>query len=325
MKRHNNLYVQICSLENLQLADMNARKGKGYQKEIAEHDHNREANIEALRQALITRRYRVPEYSTFMVRDPKEREVSYLPYIHKVLQHALLQVAGPIFSATFTADSYSGIRGKGTHAAVYALGDALKADDTVYFVQLDIKKYYPSVDHDIVKAMLRRKFKDKDLLWLLDMIIDSAPGLPIGNYTSMFFSNFFLTGFDHWMKEVLRVRDYFRYMDDMVILGSNKPYLHDLLGKIREYLATVLKLELKGNYKVWPVTEGIDFCGYVNYPGYRRLRKRIKQKGARKLKKTNKQSVRAAILSWTKHGNCRNLEKKLGLHENIQRTRNKIR
>jgi RNA-directed DNA polymerase len=326
MKRHSNLYERICDPDNLRLADINARKGKGYQKEIAEHDKEREANIEALRQALITKIYRVPEYSTFMVYDPKEREVSYLPYIHKVLQHAILQVIGPIFSATFTADSYSGIKGKGTHAAVYDLGDALEdREHAQYYLKLDIRKYYPSVDHGIVKAMIRRKFKDKDLLWLLDMIIDSAPGLPIGNYTSMFFSNFFLTYFDHWMKEVMRVRYYFRYMDDMIILGSEKPYLHELLSRIKKYLAAVLKLEVKGNYKVWPVTEGIDFGGYVSFPGYRRLRKRNKQNAARKLKKTKKQSVRAAIRSWTKHGNCRNLEKKLGLHEKFQRTRNKIR
>ena len=142
------------------------------------------------------------------------------------------------------------------------------------------------MDHEILKQLIRRKFKDQDLLQLLDGIIDSADGLPIGNYLSQYLANFYLTGFDHWLKEVKKVKYYFRYADDMVILADNKIYLHDLMADIRQYLAERLKLMVKGNYQVFPVAErGIDFVGYVFFHTLTRVRKTIKQRYARMMKK----------------------------------------
>ena len=148
----------------------------------------------------------------------------------------------------------------GIHAAAKAVELALKdVAGTQYCLKLDVKKFYPSVDHDVLKKFLRRKFKDADLLWLLDEIIDSAPGLPIGNYLSQYFANFYLAYFDHWIKETKRVKYYFRYADDMVILASNKSDLHKLLFEMRQYLLG-LKLDIKDNYQVFPVEErGIVF------------------------------------------------------------------
>lgn len=320
MKRHNNLYQQICSIDNLNLADSIARRGKLKQPGIIAHDRNRESNIAALREALLNKTYVTSEYTTFPIYETKERIIYRLPYYpDRIVHHAVMNVLEPIFVATFTADTYSCIKGRGIHAAARSLREALKDKiNTQYCLKLDIKKFYPNIDHEILKQLLRKKIKDQDLLWLLDGIIDSAEGLPIGNYLSQYFANFYLTYFDHWLKEVIKVKYYFRYADDMVILSSNKAYLHQLLSEIRDYLQDNLKLELKSNYQVFPVAaRGIDFVGYVFYHTHTRLRKSIKQNFARAVAAgKNKQSI-SSYTGWAKHSNSKNLIKKL-LNEKVQ-------
>lgn len=188
MKRINNLFQKICSIENLQLADTIARKGKSKQYGVLLHDRNKEANILALHQMLINKMYSTSPYSTFKIYEPKEREVFRLPYYpDRIVHHAIMLHLEAIFVSTFTTDTYSCIKGKGIHAAANAVKQALKdVPGTTYCLKLDVKKFYPNVDHLILKQLVRRKIKDADLLWLLDGIIDSAPGLPIGNYLSSF-------------------------------------------------------------------------------------------------------------------------------------------
>ena len=143
---------------------------------------------------------------------------------------------------------------------------------------MDIRKFYQSVDHEVLKLIVRRRIKDERLLLLLDGIIDSAPGIPIGNYLSQFFANLYLSYFDHWLKEDKKVRYYYRYADDMVILSSNKSNLHTLKDEIRDYLRDVLKLELKDNWQIFPVGKrGIDFIGYVFYHDHVKMRKKDKE------------------------------------------------
>src|ERR1700741_3403495 len=232
MKRIGNIYPQIYSMENLQLADKKAMKGKSGQYGVQVHLTNQEQNIQQLHIILRDKTYTTSAYTTFKVFEPKERDVYRLPYFpDRITHHAIMNILEPIFVSVFTADTYSCIKGKGIHAASNALKEALKdVENTQYCLKLDIKKFYPNVDHDILKQLLRRKFKDNDLLWLLDEIIDSADGVPIGNYLSQYFANYYLTGFDHWIKEVKKVKNYFRYADDLVILSSNKAYLHALLS-----------------------------------------------------------------------------------------------
>ena len=229
-----------------------------------------------------------------------------------------MNVLEPIFVASFTADTYSCIKGKGIHAAVYALRRALKdVPGTQYCLKLDIRKFYPSIDNVILKQQLRRKFKDEELLSLLSGIIDSAAGLPIGNYLSQYFSNFYLTPFDHWLKQDKRVKYYFRYADDIVILSDNKAYLHKLLSDIREYLTTKLNLNVKDNYQVFPVAaRSIDFVGYRFYHTHTLLRKSIKKNFVRMIaRRKNKASI-ASYNGWLKHCDSRNLRKKY-LHEEV--------
>ncbi|MFZ4569721.1 MAG: reverse transcriptase domain-containing protein [Bacteroidales bacterium] len=314
MKRVGNLYERICSIENLQLADSIARKGKLKQPGVISHDKNRDKNILILHDMLVNKTYKTSEYTTFPIYEPKERIIFRLPYFpDRITHHAVMNVLEPLFVSTFTADTYSCIKGRGIHAAVYAVRKALlDIPGTQYCLKLDVRKFYPSVDHDVLKQLLSRKIKDHDLLWLLDGIIDSAEGLPIGNYLSQYFANFYLTYFDHWMKQERKVKYYFRYADDLVILSDNKPYLHQLLSEIRSYLQEKLKLEVKHNYQVFPVdARGIDFVGYVFYHTHTRLRKSIKQSFARMLARNNNPASIASYNGWASHCNSKHLLKKL--------------
>jgi RNA-directed DNA polymerase len=320
MKRINNLYQKICSVENLQLADSIARKGKLNQPGVTRHDQDRDNNLQQLHEMLINKIYKTSQYTTFTIYEPKERIIFRLPYFpDRIVHHAVMNILEPIFVSIFTSDTYSCIKKRGIHAAAQAVTLALKdIPGTQYCLKLDIKKFYPNVDHEILKQLLRRKIKDQDLLWLLDEIIDSADGLPIGNYLSQYFANFYLTYFDHWIKEDLQVKYYFRYADDMVILSDNKIYLHQLLADIKNYIQEKLKLEIKDNYQVFPVdARGIDFVGYVFRHSHTLLRKSIKQSFARMLSKNkNPQSI-ASYRGWAIHCNSKNLLKKL-LHEQVQ-------
>lgn len=318
MKRHGNLYQQIISIDNLTIADEKAQKGKSKQYGVQAHMENQQANIEQLHEMLRNKTYRTSQYDVFKIYEPKEREVYRLPYFpDRITHHAIMRVLEPIFVATFTADTYSCIKKRGIHKCSYDLRKSLKDDFSVYCLKLDITKFYPSVDHTILKALLRKKIKDNDLLWLLDEIIDSAPGLPIGNYLSQYLANFYLTYFDHWIKEEKRVKHYFRYADDLVILADNKAYLHDLLNDIKIYLKAFLKLEVKGNHRVFPIAEGIDFVGYVHYRTHTKIRKSIKQNFARKLHKNPKQETIASYMGWMKHANTKHLIKKLLPNEQL--------
>ena len=320
MKRISNLYEKIISVENLKIADAIAQKGKSKQYGVRLHNRNAEENILNLHKNLIDKSYSTSEYQTFSVFEPKERLVFRLPYFpDRIMHHAIMNILEPIFVKTFTADSYSCIKGKGIHACANAVKKALKNQlETKFCLKLDIKKFYPSVKNEILKTLLRKKFKDVKLLWLLDEIINSAEGLPIGNYLSQYFANFYLTYFDHWIKETLRIKYYFRYADDIVILSSDKSSLHKILHQIKIYLQENLKLEVKQNYQVFPVEKrGIDFVGYKFFHTHTLLRKRIKQNFARMLKnKPNKLSI-ASYKGWAKHCNSINLQRKL-LHEEIQ-------
>jgi RNA-directed DNA polymerase len=320
MKRKNNLFQQIISIENLHLADAHARKGKGHQYGVKTHIKNADNNIQALHEMLQSKSYHTSEYTTFKVYEPKERLVFKLPFFpDRIMHHAIMIILEPIFNSLFTADTYSCIKGKGIHAAANGVKKALQdKTNTQYCLKLDIKKFYPSVDHIILKQLLRKKFKDQDLLWLLNEIIDSADGLPIGNYLSQYFANFYLTYFDHWIKETMQVKYYFRYADDIVILSSNKPHLHELNFEIKSYLNTNLKLEVKGNYQVFPVEiRGIDFVGYRFYHTHTLLRKSIKKRFAKAVAKHKNKNTIAAYNGWTKHCNSKNLLKKILANDSI--------
>jgi hypothetical protein len=165
-------------------------------------------------------------------------------------------------------------------------------------LKLDITKFFPSIDREMLKTQLRRLFKDPDLLCLLDDIADSYDkGIPIGNYTSQYYGNYYLSFFDHWLKETLRVKYYLRYMDDLIILHE-KEYLHDLRRKIDAYLQDNLKLRLKGNWQVFPTyVRGVDFVGYRSFGDFTLLRRGTKKNLKAAVKRLRKKQERGEPLS----------------------------
>lgn len=360
MKRIGNIFDRVISLENLRLADEKARKGKGRTYGVRVHDKNREANLQALHEQLKNGTFKTSKYHTFTIHEPKEREIFRLPYYpDRILHHAIMNVLEPIWVSVFNKNTYSCIKNRGIHKCAKDLKQALKQDPdgTRYCLKMDIRKFYPSISHNVLKRVVRRKIKDNRLLALLDEIIDSVndntpkglpvrnfvstldghiqvcshgtvdvvcdtKGVPIGNYLSQYFANLVLAYFDHWLKEKKRVKYYWRYADDIVILASTKAELHELLHEIRAYLRDNLQLTVKRNYQVFPVDKrGIDFLGYVFYHTHTRLRKTIKQNLCRRVAKMNKRKVapkkevyKQQICSWwgwCKHCNAINLMNKL--------------
>lgn len=282
MKRYNNLHKKVCDRDNIEMADLKARRCKPTNWGVIKHDRFKDFDNFILQQQLTNLTYKTSPYTTFKVFEPKERIIFRLPYYpDRITHHAIMNVTENIWTKTFIQQTYSCIKSRGIHQVVRDLRRALRKDPgkTVYCLKLDITKFYPSINHDILKAIIRRKIKDKKLLVLLDEIIDSADGVPIGNYLSQFFANLYLAYFDHWIKEEVGIKYYYRYADDIVILGDNKQYLHNLLIAIKMYLSLNLKLKVKPNYQVFPVdSRGIDFVGYRFYHTHTLLRKSIKKK-----------------------------------------------
>jgi len=327
MKRIGNLYDQVCNLDNLYLAYNKAKSGKSNSYGVKLFEMNLEANIKQLYAELLTGIYETSEYSIFTITDPKIRLVYRLPFRDRVIHHAIMNILEPIWISVFIQNSYACIKNRGIHGVLKHLKRDLKdVSNTLYCLKLDVKKFYPTINHEILKNIIRKKIKDTKLLDLIDGIIGSAPGVPIGNYLSQFFANLYLSYFDHWIKEEKKVKYYYRYADDIVILAPDKPYLHSLLIDISEYMTVRLNLQVKGNYQVFPVDDrGIDFVGYVFRHTHILMRKSIKKRFCRKAAKLNKKMLDpkqykmqiSPWLGWAKHCNSKNLQKKILKHEEI--------
>lgn len=320
MKRYDCLFSEICSLENLRLADEKARRGKKRSRGVMLFDRDREGNLERLRYLLLSGDYHTSKYLFFQVHDPKERTIARLPYYpDRIVHHAIMNVCGPIWEKIFTRDTYACVVGRGGHLCRKRIKEDMRKDPegTRYCLKLDIHHYYPSVDHEILKGIIRRKIKDVRLLNLLDEIVDSAPGLPIGNYLSQSLANLYLAYMDHYVKEVAGVKYYYRYVDDIVVLGGDKGELRRILGVLKEQLER-LGLEVKGNWQIFPVeSRGVDFLGYVFRHGYILLRKRIKRnifRACRRIRnapmgmKAKRQAV-ASYIGWLKYTDSKHLTK----------------
>lgn len=329
MKRYNNLFDKIVSLDNLYEADKKARRQKSHRPEVMLFDKNKDKLLLDLQRKLINGEYETSEYYVFKIYEPKEREIFKLPYYpDRIVHHAIMNIMEPIWVSAFVKGTYSCIRKRGIHKALKDVKFALKDEiNTQYCLKLDIRKFYPSIDHDILKIIVRKKIKDKRLLNLLDEIIESAQGVPIGNYLSQFFANLYLTYLDHWIKEQKKVRYYFRYADDIVILGRDKQELRNLFYDIQNYLNNKLKLNFKDNWQIFKVdSRGIDFVGYRVFHTHTLLRKRIKKKFCKKINKLNKkqnldkdtykQKI-CSYIGWIKYCNGRNLLNKMSKYKEL--------
>lgn len=278
--------------------------------------------IDDIHNSLKNQTFRCADYEIFTKQcGPKIREIYKLPYYpDRIVHHAIMNILEPVWNRILIRDTFSSIPGRGIHDGVRRVQRSLKnVDETMYCLKFDIHKYYPSVNHEKLKIIIRKTIKDAKVLSLLDEIIDKEKGLPIGNLLSQYFGNLYLAYFDHYCKEHLNLKHYFRYCDDIVVLASDKKYLHHFFKEAKAYLTGELNLTIKPNYQIFPVdSRGIDFLGYRFFHGYTLLRKSIKKKMIKAVASGNQKAF-PSYHGWMKHANCYNLQNKY-LNESTIRT-----
>jgi retron-type reverse transcriptase len=322
MKRYGNLFSKIIDPQNLYLAHLNARRGKAHYQEVKMVDADPDRYVQDLHDLLLSKSFRTSPYQTKEIFEPKQRTIYKLPYYpDRIVHHAVMQILQPIWDKSFIYDLYSAIPGKGLHAGSYRLRSFMKdRENTKYCLKYDISKFYPSMRHDVLMAIIRQKIKCPSTLWLLDEIVRSPGGdtnVPIGNYLSQYFSNLYLSPLDHWLKEEKHMRYYLRYCDDGVILHQDKQVLQTLLVEIGEYLQGI-GLTLNKKTQIFPVdSRGIDYLGYRCFRNYVLLRKSSARNFKRKIRlieQDHRQMRPDAILSsvmsyagWLEHCNAHHL------------------
>jgi len=331
MRRYSRLYERITALSNIYLAHKNARKGKSHYQEVKSVNENEVLLLKNLQSSLINKTFTTSQYKIKKIYEPKERTIYILPYYpDRIVQHAVMNVIQPIWDKTFIYDTYSAIPNRGIHKAIDRLQTFLSDNrHTTYCLQFDVKSYYPSMNHEILLSLIKRKIKCKNTLWLLEDVIDSVGNeinIPIGNYLSQYFANIYLNQFDHWIKEDRKVRYYIRYNDDGIILRNSKTALWKLYEEIREYLDNRLQLKLNSKTRIYPVDQqGIDFLGYKTFRDHRFLRRRTVNKFKKKVRTIKREynimdplHVVSSVMSyvgWMEHGSCFNLMKKYLLED----------
>lgn len=319
MKRFGKLYEQITSFENLYLASKKAREGKRLNANVMRFEENLESELIKIQEELSYKTYSPGRYREFTIYERKQRKISAAPYRDRVVHHALCNIIEPIFAKTFISDSYACRKGRGTHKAVDRFTEFCRKNN--YVLKMDIKKYFPSIDHEILFKKIQRKIKCKDTLWLTRTIIDGSnpqqsvydyfpgddlfdpfrrkKGIPIGNLTSQFFANIYLNDLDHYIKEKLKCKFYIRYVDDLVVFDNEKIRLWQVKDQIKKFLLKDrLKVHIAKTF-VAPVAIGIDYLGYKVFPTHRRMRKDTSMRFICNLQKM-KRFYRLGLIGWDK-------------------------
>jgi hypothetical protein len=296
MKTHRNLYSQVCAFENLYHAYRAARKGKRGKAPAATFEREQERELLHLQHELLTETYTPGAYHSFYIHEPKRRLISAAPFRDRVVHHALINLIEPIWERRFIFDSYANRVGKGTHRALDRCQQFARRYR--YVLQCDLKQFFPSIDHALLRGALARHIRDDAALRLCDKILASGQGvlseeyemawfpgddllaflrqrgLPIGNLTSQFWANVYLNAFDHFVKRDLKCPAYLRYVDDFLLFADDPGRLREWRAALVERLAR-LRLSLHLNRaQAFPVSAGIPFLGFRVYPTHRRLKRR---------------------------------------------------
>ena len=339
MKTSKNLFDGIISFENVLSAAQKAAKGKRENQSVLLFFNYLEENLWELISALQNKTYQPGSYKTFSIYKPKPRLISAAPFRDRVVHHALISVVGPILERSFIFDTYANRTAKGTHKAIERYQYYLKKYD--YVLKCDIRKYFPSIDHEILKSKLRNKISCRDTLWLIDTIIDNsnlqaehvpyfpgddlfAPyerrrGLPIGNLTSQCFANYYLSFLDHYVKEVLRCKGYVRYVDDCVLFSNAKSELWEWKEALELYLQKFRLILNAQRTELYPSTEGKCFLGQKVFQSYRLLPAENVRRAKKRLQCSifsKPETIQQRLAGWVGHAsqaNTRNLLRSLGL------------
>lgn len=283
-----NKYDKELTYENLMKAHLESRKGKNIRREIILFNLKQEEYIMWLYEKLKTGTYKHSGYTTFYVTEPKVRLIEKSAYIDRIVHRWYVDnFMKEYFIKTFINTSYACLKDKGMHKACIDVQNTMKHCKRIwnnyYIIKMDVAKYFKNIDKTILYSILQRKIKDKKLLWLTREILYSngiEKGLPIGNYTSQCFANIYLNELDQYAKNTLKLKYYFRYMDDIIVMIKNKKEAIEKLKQIRRFLETNLELELNSKTQIFKGSQGVNFCGYkIN-----EYRLKIRTKGKKKLK-----------------------------------------
>jgi RNA-directed DNA polymerase len=291
---------QLYDWDNLLLAYRKASKGKRGHADVAEFEYRLEDNLLQLQRELQDQTYQPGKYHSFYIHDPKTRLISAAPFRDRVVHHALCNIIEPIFEKSFIFDSYANRIGKGTHKAIDRAQQFARRFK--YVLICDVRQFFPSIDHQVLQETLKVFGKPSgslpDMMWLIEKILQSGEGvlqeeydmvyfagddlfsihrprgLPIGNLTSQFWANCYLSPFDHFVKRNLRCKGYVRYVDDFLLFSNEKKELNawrrQIIQRLEKYRLTLHENKCQPR----PVTEGIPYLGFILYPEYRRLKAR---------------------------------------------------
>lgn len=339
MKTSKNLFQGIVAFDNVLSAARHAAKGKREEASVLRFYHHYEENLWQIISELQSKTYKPGHYKTFSIYKSKPRQISAAPFRDRVVHHALIAVVGPILERTFIFDTYANRTGKGTHKAIERYQHYLKKYD--YALKCDIRKYFPSIDHEILKSLIRRKIACVDTLWLINTIIDNSNpqtehlcyfpgdtlftpherkrGLPIGNLTSQWFANYYLSFLDHYVKEVLHCKGYVRYVDDCVLFSNSKPELWEWKKAIEIFLESYRLILNPQRTELYPAKEGKCFLGQKVFQSYRRLPSDNVRRAKKRIQCTllaKPETMQQSLSGWVGHArqaNTRNLLRSLGV------------
>lgn len=285
MKRASHLIEKIAETENLFFAFYKAAKTKHACAEVVEYTRNLDNNLKTLQTQLIAGNVPVGNYHYFKIYDPKERTICAASFNERVVHHAIMNVCHPFFEKHLIFDSYATRPGKGTYAALEKAKKAVK--NYAWVAKLDIRKYFDNISHEVLKLKLRRLFKDDFLLKLFESIINSyctmpGKGIPIGNLTSQYFANHYLSSADHFAKEHLQIPVYLRYMDDMLLFENDKEVLKRKVENFCNYIETTMFLNFKPQF-LHRTVKGLSFLGYKLLSGEVKLNSASKNRFKKKI------------------------------------------
>ena len=328
VKKLKNVWGKIVSDDNIEWAYHKAKKGKAKYNAVRYIEDHKEECLKAVQQQLNDGTFTTGEYKIKIIREPKEREIFVLPFFpDRIVQHAIINILEPYFVKMFIPDSYACIEGRGIHKGSLRIMEFVRKNK--YCLKMDIRKFYPSIDHNILLKIIERKIGDKKLLWLLNDIVRSIPGeknVPIGNLTSQWFGNLYMNELDKFIKHELKIKCYLRYCDDFALFSNDKKQLNEAKHRIIKFLDEELKLTLS-KCDLFRTTQGVDFLGYRHFKDYILIRKSTVKRVKKRLERVKKaylsgrmphdkfRSVIASTDGWFKWANSHNLSLSLQLNE----------
>lgn len=316
------MFEKIISLENLFEAWREFLKGKMNKVDIQKFSLKLADNIFSLHRELVKYTYNHGGYFSFNIFDPKPRNIHKASIRDRLLHHAIYRILYPYFDHKFIADSFSCRNKKGTHKALnrfrsFSYKASKNNTKTCWVLKGDVRKFFASINHEILINILKEYIPDKNIIWLLKKVIksflgDEGVGLPLGNLTSQLFANVYMNKFDQFMKHKIKVKYYIRYADDFVILSDDRDWLVSLIPKISIFLRNKLKLELPlDKIFIKTLSSGMDFLGWVNFCDHRVLRTATKNRMFKRIKENPVSKILNSYFGLLKHGNSHKLKMKI--------------